>query len=148
MNKITESAIVLVIVAAITLLGNWIGYGYSLTEALPGMAVLVSICLLGVLANQYIYNLPTVLYVITFGMIITMPGVPGNALFAAWVSKVNFLALTTPILAYAGVGIGKDLPALKRTGWRIVIVSLFVMTGTYVASAAIAHVVLKMLGEI
>jgi len=148
MNKITESAIVLVIVAAITLLGNWIGYGYSLTEALPGMAVLVSICILGVLANKFIYNLPTVLYVITFGMIITMPGVPGNALFAGWVSKVNFLALTTPILAYAGVGIGKDLPALKRTGWRIVVVSLFVMTGTYVASAAIAHFVLKMLGEI
>jgi len=148
MNKITESAIVLVIVAAITLLGNWIGYGYSLAEALPGMAVLVSICILGVLANKFIYNLPTVLYVITFGMIITMPGVPGNALFAGWVSKVNCLALTTPILAYAGVGIGKDLPALKRTGWRIVVVSLFVMTGTYVASAAISHVVLKMLGEI
>lgn len=148
MNKITESAIVLVIVAAITLLGNWIGYGYTLAEALPGMAVLVSICILGVLANKFIYNLPTVLYVITFGMIITMPGVPGNELFAGWVSKVNFLALTTPILAYAGVGIGKDLPALKKTGWRIVVVSLFVMTGTYVASAAIAHVALKMLGEI
>lgn len=148
MNKITESAIVLVIVATITLLGNWIGYGYTLAEALPGMAVLVSICILGVLANKFIYNLPTVLYVITIGMIITMPGVPGSQLFAGWVSKVNFLALTTPILAYAGVGIGKDLPALKKTGWRIVVVSLFVMTGTYVASAAIAHVALKMLGEI
>lgn len=148
MNKVTESAIVLLIVGAITLIGNWIGYGFGIMEALPGMAVLVGICILGVLANKYIYNLPTVLYVITFGMIITMPGVPGHEMFAGWVAKVNFLALTTPILAYAGVGIGKDLPALKKTGWRIVVVSLFVMTGTYVASAAIAHVVLKFLGEI
>ncbi len=148
MNKIIESAIVLLIVAAITLVGNRIGYGFGIIEALPGMAVLAGICILGVLAHRYVYKLPTVLYVITIGMIITMPGFPGNDTVAAWVSKVNFLALTTPILAYAGVGIGKDLPALKKTGWRIVVVSLFVMTGTYVASAGIAHVVLKFLGEI
>lgn len=148
MNKILESTIVLLIVAAITLVGNRIGWGFGIAEALPGMAVLLVICVLGILANTYIYKLPTVLYVITFGMVVTMPGVPGSETFAAWVSKVNFLALTTPILAYAGVGIGKDLPALKQTGWRIVVVSLFVMAGTYVGSAAIAHVVLKSLGEI
>ncbi|XXJ20593.1 hypothetical protein ACR42D_13860 [Desulfovibrio caledoniensis] len=148
MNKIIESAIVLLIVAVITLVGNRIGYGFGIIEAMPGMAVLVAICVLGVLANKYVYKLPTVLYVITFGMIITMPGVPGHEAVAAWVSKVNFLALTTPILAYAGIGIGKDLPALQKTGWRIVVVSLFVMAGTYIASAGIAQVVLKSLGEI
>ncbi|WP_022663319.1 hypothetical protein [Paucidesulfovibrio longus] len=148
MRKIVESAIVLVLVGVITLIGNRIGYGFGLLEALPGMAVLVAICLLGVLANAYVFKLPTVLYVITFGMIVTLPGFPGSEQFAAWVGKVNFLALTTPILAYAGVGIGKDLPALKKTGWRIVAVSLFVMAGTYLASAGIAQVTLKFLGEI
>ncbi|ABB39826.1 hypothetical protein Dde_3032 [Oleidesulfovibrio alaskensis G20] len=148
MSKITEAAIVLALVGVITLVGNWIGYGFGLAEALPGMATLFVICVLGILANRFIYKLPTVLYVITIGMIVTLPGFPGSATVAAWVSKVNFLALTTPILAYAGVGIGKDLPALKETGWRIVVVSLFVMAGTYVGSAAIAHVVLKYLGEI
>ncbi|WP_272701229.1 hypothetical protein [Desulfovibrio sp. Fe33] len=148
MNKITESAIVLVIVAAITLVGNWIGYGFGIIDALPGMAVLVAISLLGILASKYVFKLPAVLYVITFGMILTMPGVPGNTVIAGWVSKVNFLALTTPILAYAGVGIGKDLPALKATGWRIAVISLFVMAGTYIASAGIAQIILKSLGEI
>jgi hypothetical protein len=148
MNKIIESAIVLLIVAVITLVGNRIGYGFGIIEAMPGMAVLVGVCILGILANKYVYKLPAVLYVITFGMIITMPGVPGHEAVAAWVSKVNFLALTTPILAYAGIGIGKDLPALQKTGWRIVVVSLFVMAGTYIASAGIAQVVLKSLGEI
>jgi putative effector of murein hydrolase LrgA (UPF0299 family) len=64
------------------------------------------------------------------------------------VGKVNFLALTTPILAYAGVGIGKDINTLKQTGWRIVVVSLVVMASTFISSAAISNVVLKMLGEI
>lgn len=148
MNQIIESAIVLVLVAVITLVGNWIGYGFGIAEALPGMAVLFGICILGILANRFVLKLPTALYIVTFGMVLTLPGFPGSETVAAWVSKINFLALTTPILAYAGVGIGKDLPALKQTGWRIVIVSLFVMAGTYIGSAAIAHVVLKFLGEI
>ena len=62
--------------------------------------------------------------------------------------KVNFLALTTPILAYAGVALGKDLDMLKKTGWRIVVVSFVVFIGTYIGSAVIAQVVLKMIGEI
>lgn len=149
MNSLIESAIVLLLVAVITLIGNSIGYNFGIVEAIPGMAVLFVICMAGLMANRFIWKkLPAVLYVITFGMIITLPGFPGSEHFAAWVSKVNFLALTTPILAYAGVGIGKDLDALKKTGWRIVVVSLFVMAGTYIASAGIAHVVLKALGEI
>ncbi|SKA66977.1 hypothetical protein [Desulfobaculum bizertense] len=149
MNRMVESAIVLVIVAVITLIGNSIGHNFGLLEALPGMAVLFGICLAGIAANRFVFSkLPPVLYIITFGMLVTLPGFPGSEQFAAWVSKVNFLALTTPILAYAGVGIGKDLDALKKTGWRIVVVSLFVMASTFVASAGIAHVVLKVLGEI
>ncbi|WP_462327406.1 hypothetical protein [Desulfobaculum sp.] len=149
MNSIVESAIVLLLVAAITLVGNSIGYDFGIVEAMPGMAVLFGLCLAGILANRFVWKkLPTVLYVITFGMIVTLPGFPGAEAFTAWVSKVNFLALTTPILAYAGVGIGKDLDALKKTGWRIVVVSIFVMAGTYIASAGIAHVVLNALGEI
>lgn len=149
MSKVTESVIVLVIVSAITLVGNWIGYNFTIVEALPGMGVLLGICVLGVLANRFVWSkLPTVLYVVTLGTIITLPGFPGAGYFTAWVSKVNFLTLTTPILAYAGVSIGKDLDSLKKTGWRIVVVSFIVMIATYVFSAGIAEIVLKSMGEI
>ena len=149
MNPMIESTIVLVLVSAITLVGNRIGYNLGVVEAMPGMAVLLGICLAGILSNRFVWKkLPTVVYVITFGMLVTLPGFPGSSMFTAWVGKVNFLALTTPILAYAGVGIGKDLDVLKKTGWRIVVVSLFVMAATYISSAGIAQVVLKMLGEI
>ena len=74
------------------------------------MLVLLGICFAGILANRFVWSkLPTVLYVVTLGMVITLPGFPGSETFSAWVGKVNFLALTTPILAYAGVGIGKDI---------------------------------------
>lgn len=149
MSKVTESIIVLIIVSMITLVGNTIGYKFGIIEALPGMAVLLGICIAGVLANNFIWKkLPTVLYVVTFGTIITLPGFPFAEQFSAWVGKVNFLALTTPILAYAGIGIGKDLDSLKKTGWRIVVVSIVVMTSTYIFSAGIAQFILKIMGEI
>jgi len=61
---------------------------------------------------------------------------------------VNFLALATPILGYAGICTGKNIEALKKTGWRIFILGNFVMLGTYLSSAIIADVVLRALGQI
>lgn len=52
------------------------------------------------------------------------------------------------ILGYAGIYTGKNLDTLKKTGWRIFVLALFVMVGTFLASAVISHLVLKMLGQI
>ena len=49
------------------------------------------------------------------------------------------MALTTPILAYAGLSIAKDIPAFKRLGWRIVVTSLLANTGTFIFAVLIAH---------
>jgi len=56
--------------------------------------------------------------------------------------------LCTPILAYAGVAIGKDLDAFAKTGWRIVVLSCSIFIGTYVGSAVIAQLILKAMGQI
>lgn len=62
--------------------------------------------------------------------------------------KVSFLALATPILAYADIYTVKNLDALKKTGWRIVVLALFVMMGTYIVSAVIAEVILRLMRQI
>jgi hypothetical protein len=49
------------------------------------------------------------------------------------------MALTTPILAYAGLSIAKDLPAFRRLGWRIIVTSLTANAGTFLCAAAIAQ---------
>ena len=43
---------------------------------------------------------------------------------------------------------GKDLDSFKKNGLKIVIVAIFVFIGTYLASAVIAHLVLKLTGQI
>ena len=67
---------------------------------------------------------------------------------SAEVGKIGLLPLATPILAYAGVSIGKDWVEFKKIGWRGIIVAFLVMIGTYIGSAIIAQIILKAQGII
>ena len=147
--KTMEVLAVLIIIGAITLVGNLVGANIPMIDAIPGMIFLIAISIIGVICAKVIpVKIPAVADVVTIGCIVTIPGFPCATIFNAWAQKVNFLALTTPILAYAGISIGKDLGMLKKTGWRILIVSCIVFIGTYIGSTIIAQLILKLIGEI
>ncbi|MCF4151453.1 DUF340 domain-containing protein [Dethiosulfovibrio sp. F2B] len=147
--KISETIAVLVIVAAMSLVGNLVGFHNGIIESLPGMIFLLALCVAGVIIRNVVPgNIPSVAWIVLIGCIVTYPGFPGSAQLSAWVGKVSFLSLTTPILAYAGLSIGKDLDMLKKTGWRIVVVAIFVFVGTYIGSALIAQGVLSATGQL
>lgn len=155
-----QMAIFLIICGAQILVGNWAGaqQGISIwgaegaaasaalfVEALPGLLALLAIVAGGVLIHHLIpwKGLPAVAYIVTLGCIVTIPGFPGAEQIGAWTSKISFLGLCTPILAYAGLAVGKDIGVLKQQGWRIVVVGLFVFVGTFLGSAVIAELVLR-----
>lgn len=147
--KLKNSLIILLITAAITLVGNWVGPKISPLEALPGMLILVAISFVGIAISKVIpLKVPAVLYIVTLATILTIPGVPFAKEISMYAGKVNFLALCTPILAYAGIYTGKNLDSLKNTGWRIFVLAVFVMLGTYLGSALIAQLILKLIGQI
>lgn len=147
--KNRDYLIILLITAAISIVGNFAGYKVNILEAIPGSIILVIISMIGIILPKIIpVKIPAVAYIVTIATIVTIPGFPGAEIISKYVAKVNFLALATPILAYAGIYTGKNLDSLKKTGWRIVVVAFFVMIGTYLGSALIAHIVLKMLGQI
>ncbi|WP_353095770.1 DUF340 domain-containing protein [Tissierella praeacuta] len=147
--KLKDSIIILLITALISVVGNYVGYKVNMIEAIPGMLILVLIAVVGILLAKIIpAKIPSVAYIVTLSTLFTVPGVPGAATISNLVSKVNFLALATPILGYAGIYTGKNLDSLKKTGWRIVVLAIFVMVGTYLGSAIIANILLKMLGQI
>ena len=56
------------------------------------------------------------------------------------------MAIVTVLLAYVGIGIGKNWDKFKAMGWRAVIVTMCVITGTYLASLLIANTVLVLSG--
>lgn len=147
--NIKNSFIILLITSSLTLAGNFVGAKINPIEALPGMIILVLIALVGIILSKIIpFKIPSVAYIVTLSAILTIPGVPGAEKVALYAAKVNFLALCTPILAYAGIYTGKNMESLKKTGWKLFILALFVMLGTYVGSAIIAQIILKMLGQI
>lgn len=144
--KLKDSLIILLITAFMTLVGNLVGPKISPIEALPGILILVGVSFIGIaLAKLLPVKIPSVAYIVTLATIITIPGFPFSAQISELTGTVNFLALTTPILAYAGIYTGKNLDGLKKTGWKIAVVALFVMLGTYVGSALIAQVILKII---
>jgi hypothetical protein len=144
-----ETLFILVIVGIMSLIGNALGSKNGFVEAIPGLLILIAIAMAGIAMGRYLPGgIPGVAYVVTLGCILTYPGVPGAEFINACMKKVGFLPLCTPILAYAGVSIGKDLDAFAHSGWRIVILSCVIFIGTYFGSAVIAQVILKYLGQI
>lgn len=147
--KIKETFFVMIIVGILSLVCNLVGYNNGILESIPGMAILIVISLAGVLLSKVIpIKIPSVAYIVLIGCIVTYPTFPGASLLSPYISKVSFLSLTTPILAYVGISIGKDLDTFAKAGWRIIVVSVFVFIGTYVSSAIIAEIILRSLGQI
>lgn len=147
--SLIHSLIVLLITASISVIGNLVGYQTNIIESIPGMLILVGMAMAGIILAKIIpFKIPSVAYIVTVSTILTVPGVPGAAKISELVSKVDFLALTTPILGYAGIYTGKNLDSLKKTGWRIFVLAIFVMIGTYLGSAVIAQIILRALGQI
>jgi hypothetical protein len=146
--KLLHSFIVLLIVGALSLIANLVGYKNSIIDALPGMLILIAFALAGILLAKAFPKIPAAAYIVTLGCILTYPPVPGAAFINEAMTKVSFMSLTTPILAYAGIAIGKDLDVFKKSGWRIILLACIVFVGTFIGSAIIAEVVLKLLGQI
>ena len=112
-----DIAAILAIVCGISLFGNWIAVKIDPVKSLPGMLILGLISFAGWgLAQALPWKLPNIVYISLIAIALTTPWTPGSAWVVSQVNNVNFLALCTPILAYAGIAIGKDLD--QGTGLR------------------------------
>ncbi len=125
----------------LTLIGNQFGYGVPIMTALPGALIIIGIVIVSdALWRLSKKKLPIVLILSAIAMLAGCPGVlPYSAQTIALVGKINFLPFTTVILAMAGLSILKDLPAFRRLGWKIVVVSLAASTGTFLGASIIAE---------
>lgn len=148
----------LALVSVYALIGNWLstmkaGDPVTPLEALPGMVMLFVITVIGVAISDGLdkvlpKNLPAIAYISLVAIIATIPGVPGAEYMYECMNKIGLLPLCTPILAYAGISLGKDFDTFKSQGVAIVCVALLTFVGTYVGSAVIAEIVLRLTGAI
>lgn len=127
--------------AVLALVCDWIAHGTTPLEGLPGIvamviAVVVGDALCGVTGRK----IPAVCWVSLVAMFMTSPLCPWAEQIAAFSAKNDFLGVTTPMLAFAGLSIAKDVPAFRRLGWRIVLVSFVANAGTFLGAALVAQI--------
>ncbi|TCT26488.1 hypothetical protein EDD68_102190 [Melghiribacillus thermohalophilus] len=149
LKNIQEWTLLLTIFGIVSLFGNWIGYDVMPATAIPGIIILILICLAGLIIQKLMPgNIPSVAYIAIIGIIVSMPWMPGSDLVVQYTSDVNLLALATPILAYAGIAIGRSWTDFAKLGWKTIVVASFVLLGTFIGSAIIAEIVLRFQGII
>lgn len=137
----------LIIFSIITAIGNYVGYHHPIGESLVGLFILSAITLVGtILERDLPFNISAIVYISLIGLFLAVPFSPTSKFVVYYVSHVELLAIVTVFLAYVGIAIGKNWDQFKAIGWRGVIVTLAVITGTYLGSAIIAHCVLILTG--
>ncbi|AHN26968.1 membrane protein, putative [Gilliamella apicola] len=148
--KILETIFVLILVAIIMAAGNSVGYKIDIISSFEALAVLVVISIVGFLLSKLpgLKKFPVILWVSIVAAVASSPIFPYHKELVAITDQVSLLAVCTPVLAYAGLAIGKDLALFKNISWRIIPVSLAVFSGTFIFAALIAQVTLHWEGVI
>ena len=143
-NQLGKTALVLAAVCVAAWFSNIVNGSPLWWDALPGMLILYVMVIIGLVIGRLCpFYLPSVAWVSLISIIATLPVFPGNGWIIAQLAEVNFLAVVTPVLAYAGLALtNREFSMFKQTGWKLVIVALLVFTGTFIGSAVVAHVML------
>ena len=141
----------LLMVSVVIILTNVIGYKMPVGDSIIGVLLLSAISLVGLTISNFMsrfVKLPSMIYVSLLGLLLACPVSPVKDIVIETTTPVAFLAPATALGAFAGISLGKDLKEFVKMGWKLVLITLFVITGTFIFSALVADVVLKMTGAI
>lgn len=141
----------LLMVSVVIILTNVIGYKMPVGDSIIGVLLLSAISLVGLTISNFMsrfVKLPSMMYVSLLGLLLSCPVSPVKDIVVETTTPVAFLAPATALGAFAGISLGKDLKEFAKMGWKLVLITLFVITGTFIFSALVSDVVLKITGAI
>lgn len=145
----TEKIAIFIVAGILAVVAAVVGFNIPVMDALLGSAILVAITLIGILVAQIMPgNLPMVFWVSIVAILSTTSLSPWAETVTKYTAKIDFLAICTLVLSYAGLTVGKDLVMFKKMSWRIIVVALAVYTGTFVCATLVAQVMLHLEGLI
>lgn len=134
----------------LVLIAQWVGKGMSPVAAIPGALMMLVIILASLQIKAWLPKLPlpAFAWATLLALLLSIPYSPVSEVFMYYTNRIDFLATTTPLLAFAGLSVGNSLDKLKSLSWRIVIVSLLVFTTAFFGAAFVAQFILNIQGII
>lgn len=146
---LSTELVALVLVLPLGWVAQLIATDLSPLDAALGMLVLALVAVLGILITRAtpFLRLPSVAWVSLVGIVASLPMLPWGEAVVGLVGEIDFLALSVPCLAFAGLAISqREITIAKHSGWKLLVVGVFVLIGTFLASAVIAHFTLQITG--
>ena len=148
-GKLKRWATFLVLFSFIVAVGNFIGFHTSIIDAFIGMLLISLITIIGMSLERILpWNVQAIIYISIIGILVAIPGVPTADFLVRYVSQVDLTTICTAFLAYVGIAIGNDWEEFKKIGWKGIVITLIVISGTYLCSAGIAHLTLVATGMV
>ncbi|KRG14045.1 hypothetical protein [Lederbergia galactosidilytica] len=118
---------------------------------IAGLIVLWAFSMIGILISDLMQKVPVKVIrdfpILGWVSIVSLILCLISDFFVQAIAAVDFLSITTPILAFAGISVADRLVDLRKTSWKVAIVAVFVFTGTYVGSALLAQFGLYLSGK-
>ncbi|WP_423363326.1 hypothetical protein [Mycoplasma sp. P36-A1] len=150
LKRTSYQLLVMCCIGITILIGQRISSGTSIILATPGMIMIIVTAMLAILLKDLFPKsiFPAFGFATIIGLLLSMPASPVADIFLENTNNVNFMAVTTPLLAFAGLSVGNKIEQLKEMSWKIVVISILVFTTIFFACATIAHVVLTLQGAI
>ena len=133
--------------AGLLILFSQLSAGIAITGGtLIGVVLLLAICYVAFILQKIFYKIkfPLLAWVSTLALIICLPQSPFYALLQKYLNQVDFLAITVPVLAFAGFAVADRLIELKNISYKIIIVAIFVFGGRILLSAMFAQLILNL----
>ena len=149
LNNLRKILTVFLVFSVIVAIGNVLSNHAPFVDSLIGMLVIVGITFIGLCIGEIIpVKIPSIIIICLIGMFFAIPGVPTADFVTHYASQVDLTIICAAFLAYVGIALGKDWGEFKKIGWRGILITLIVISGTYLGSAVIANVILVLSGSI
>ena len=148
LNEMKDMVFILLVTGIFSWGANLINIHPDLAGSAVGVFFLVVLATIGIFLSKLplLGKLPMVFWVSIVAVVVSIPGFPGGAFVLSYTKQVSFIALTTPLLAYAGLSVGKDMEAFKALSWRIIPVALAVAAGSFICATVLAEIILPLEG--
>ena len=130
-------------------LANLVGFGVGVEQSLPGICVVLVLSLAGMACTKLIpLKLPIVAYVSILGLLVACPFSPVRDFVISSVAVIDLTAPLALVGAYAGIGVADQLGFFAKQGWKMIVVGIVFMTGSFVLTAVISQLLLGLTGAI